>query len=60
MADEYTFEFPFGQNYSFGDSPYYKDEGDPVESGTYRHQRAMWTLFPVDESLLDNVMIEVT
>ena len=60
MADEYTYLFPYGQNYDYGDSPYYKDEGEPVQPATYRHQRALWKLFPAGAALLDAEMIEVT
>ena len=60
MADEYTIEYPYGQNYIYGDSPFYKDEGEAVQPATYRHQRAMWQLFPGGNALLDPEMIEVT
>lgn len=59
MADEYTYLFPYGQNYDYGQSPYYKDEGEPTGEATYRHQRAMYKIFPCP-TLLTPEMIEVT
>lgn len=55
----YTYLYPYGMNYNYGDSPYYKDEGEPVGEPTYRHQRAMYKLFPAGERLLSAQMIAI-
>ena len=50
---------PYGMNYDYGLSPYYKDEGDPTPVATYRHYYAMYKLFPAPE-LLTPSLVAVT
>lgn len=59
MAD-YTYYFPYGQNYDYGDSPLYKDEDEAPPEPSYRHQRALYKLMPAGEALLDAELIAVT